>query len=120
MSKKNTWCDETTLRVLSSYERGILQGAKRSDADEIIEGMKTQTLLNNMIQTKITERLPDGTEVTATAEELMVASAIADTIKRGSMEKLMTFMKVKGEMKANEVAVSVSNVDKDLEERALE
>lgn len=110
----------TALKVLSSYERGIIGGMKESERDKIIENQKTQALLNNMIQARVTQKLADGTEITASVEELIIASAIQDAIDKGSMEKLMTFMKAKGEIKANEqLEVNISKVDKDLEERAL-
>ena len=110
----------TALKVLSSYERGIIGGMKESERDKMVESQRTQAILNNMIKARVKHKLDDGTEITASVEELIIASAIQDAIDKGSMEKLMTFMKAKGEIKANEsLDVNISKVDKDLEERAL-
>lgn len=108
------------MQVLSGYERGIIGGMKESERDKIVDGQRTRAILNNMIQTKIEQQLEDGTMVTSTVEELIIASAIQDAIDKGSMEKLMTFMKVKGEIKATDnIDVNISKVDEDLAKRAL-
>lgn len=106
-------------KVLSSYERGILKGSKKSKADEITEACITRATVNRFLSCKITDELPDGTSVTATAEDFIVAAAIGDAIEKGSMDKVLTLMKVKGEVDPTQNTVIVSKVDEDLMKRAL-
>lgn len=110
---------EIGFKVLSSYEQGVYSGAKKSDGDKIVEDEKMCHLLTRMLNTKVHTVLKDGTTVTGTAKELVVAAAIGDAIHKGSMEKLKTLMTIKGEMKETS-EVSLSLVDNDLIKRAIE
>lgn len=113
--------NEIGEKVLSSYEKGVLKGLKRRDGDKIIEDKSSKATIERMLGQQVKYEMEDGTEVTATAEELVVASAIGDAIEKGSFDKIKTMMQVKGELSGTEgVKVEISLVDKDLEKRALE
>lgn len=106
--------------VLSSYELGILRGNRKTASDEITEQQCFKQVLQNQLGVNIVKKLPDGTEVTATAMELVTASAINDAIEKGSIDKVASFMKVLGEFKEVTTEVNISQVDSDLEKRAIE
>ena len=106
-------------KVLSSYEIGILRGMRKRKSDEQVEALLTQEKLKKYLGCEISIRLADGTEVTSTAEEFIIASAISDAISKGSFEKMKTMMQLKGELDTSTNVVVNSKVDEDLLRRAL-
>ena len=107
--------------ILSTYEKNILNKKKNSKADLIIRDEKTLTVLQNMLDQKVTQKLEDGTSVNATAKELIIASAIRDAINKGSFDKLKVLLEITGEFKKEETHnLNISLVDQSLRERALD
>lgn len=112
--------DVIGLKVLSSYEKGILRGSKKTKADSKIEDMCTQVLIKRMLKQEISMPLNDGTTVTATAEQLIIAAAIGDAIHKGSFDKVATLLKTTGELTGgSESKIEISFVDEDLAARAI-
>lgn len=107
--------------MLSSYEKSIALNLPKTPADKKIADALTAETIKRMLKLPFALTMEDGTEVSATAEEFIVASAIGDAIERGSFDKVQTMMKTTGELSnAVEAKVEVSLVDDDLAKRALD
>lgn len=113
---------ETILATLSPYEASILKGTKNSKADAIVADKRTRAILDNMLNCKCMTKLPDGTDVEASIEELLIAGAISYELHNPKgLETIERLAKIRGEVgEKNAMEVSVSLVDKDLSQRAIE
>ena len=112
---------DTFAVTLSPYESSILRGTKGSKADVLVADKRTQTILNNMLSAKKVVTLEDGTSVEASIEELLIASAInAELEKPRGLETIERLAKIRGELDDKVTEVSISLVDKDLAQRALD
>jgi hypothetical protein len=78
------------------------------------------TTIENQLNAEVTRRYADGTEVTASALEQAVATAVAKLIDKGDINDLLTLAKVLGQFKDAPTEVHLSKVDEDLEKRAIE
>lgn len=112
---------QAPLEVLSPYEASIIRGTRGSKADLIVSEQRTKRILDNMLGTKTSVILEDGTEVEASIEEILVASAISEELAHPKgLETLERLAKIRGEMSDKPIEVNVSLVDKDLAKRAIE
>lgn len=108
------------LEVLSPYEASIIRGTRNSKADLIVKEQKTKAVLDSMLGLK-TMVLIDGTEVEASIEEILVASAISEELAHPKgLETIERLAKIRGEISDKPIEVNVSLVDKDLAQRAIE
>jgi len=113
--------NKTGLKMLSSYEKNIYMGKKPTKGDNLIKDKITAELIKKMLNIPFNMKLEDGTNVTATAQEFIIAAAIGDAIDKGSFDKVATMMKTTGELNnAVDGKIEISLVDKDLAKRALE
>lgn len=111
---------QAPLEVLSPYEASIIRGTRGSKADLIVKEQRTKAILDNMLGTKTTV-LIDGTEVEATIEEILVASAISEELANPKgLETIERLAKIRGEIGEKTIDVNVSLVDKDLASRAIQ
>ena len=111
---------QTPLEVLSPYEASIIRGTRGSKADLIVKEQRTKAVLDNMLGLK-TKVLIDGTEVEATIEEILVASAISEELAHPKgLETIERLAKIRGEISDKPMEVNVSLVDSDLAKRALQ
>ena len=111
---------QAPLEVLSPYEASIIRGTRGSKADLIVKDQRTKAVLDNMLGLK-TKVLIDGTEVEATIEEILVASAISEELAHPKgLETIERLAKIRGEVSDKPMEVNVSLVDSDLAKRALQ
>lgn len=99
------------MKLLSSYERGIIANAPKCDADMIQEGSMLKNSLKKALSLSFSVETPDGSSVNVKAIDLMAMSAVADAIENPSMSKVKEACAVMGELKDSNVNVSVSLVD---------
>lgn len=107
--------------VLSRYERSILEGAKGSKADILTATKRTQAIVNAMLNAKSEPiELEDGTTVTPTIDEMLIAGALQKEIENPKgLETIEKLMKIRGELDDKATEVNVSLVDQDLAKRAI-
>lgn len=111
---------QAPLEVLSPYEASIIRGTRGSKADLIVKDQRTKAILDNMLGMKTTV-LIDGTEVEASIEEILVASAISEELAHPKgLETIERLAKIRGEIGDKTIDVNVSLVDKDLASRAIQ
>ena len=119
--KQNIDMKQAPMAILSPYEASIVRGTKNSSADIIISEKRTKAILDNMLACKGVVELEDGTQVEATIEELLIASAISKELEQPKgIETIEKLAKIRGELDDKVTEVSVSLVDKDLAKRALD
>lgn len=111
---------KTAEILLSSYERALLNDKDLGIQKQFIENEKIKMTLNAMLNTKVSRKAKDGTTITASAIELMVASAVSDAIDKGSFTKLKDCAVLAGEKITEQTSnVNLNLVDKNLLERAI-
>lgn len=111
---------KTAEILLSSYERALLNDKDLGIQKQFIENEKIKMTLNAMLNTKVSRKAKDGTTITASAIELMVASAVSDAIDKGSFAKLKDCAVLAGEKITEQTSnVNLNLVDKNLLERAI-
>lgn len=110
--------DSIGMNVLSAYERSVLKSGKgKTKSDGMAEAACTREKLKAFLGAKVSQRLPDGTQVECSAEELIIASAIGDAVSKGSFDKVIAMMKASGQM--DESVSVVAKVDQDLLKRSI-
>lgn len=110
--------DSIGMNVLSGYERSVLKSGKgKTKSDAMAEMACTREKLKAFLGAKVRQKLPDGTEVEFTAEELIIAAAIGDAVSKGSFDKVIAMMKASGQM--DESVSVVAKVDQDLLKRSI-
>lgn len=102
-------------KMLSSYERGVLNGAKPSKGDAIEKDYMLRSSMKRMLGLEFELKTPSGSDVTISAMDLMVMNAVVDAIEKPSMDKVAKASSILGEMKDANVEVRISSVDKGLE-----
>lgn len=111
---------KTSSLVLSEFEQSVLNGTKGSLADLQTKSKRTQSLVDTFIGAKVTVKLPDGTSVTPTIEELIVMQGLkTEIIKSRGFASILDLQKIRGEAVDGTKEVSLSLVDKDLAARAV-
>ncbi|MFA7449230.1 MAG: hypothetical protein WCY90_00180 [Bacilli bacterium] len=96
--------------VLNSYEQAILKGF-HGEVTVIEDEKRTAKLVNRFLDTKIKSVMEDGSEAEFSVEELLVATNIAQAIKKPKgLETIMELQKIRGEAKDIQ-EVNVSLVD---------
>lgn len=113
--------EDYRLKLLSKSERTLVKNRKKGEVDKLAKTAIVKNTLLNYLNTEIVETLPDGTTVTHTALEMIVASAITDAINKGSLNNLVTLSNLLGEniVDKKDINVNVSLVNQELRERAL-
>lgn len=105
--------------ILSSYERGVMEMAGETKADRLVKDASAREAMRAVLGTTLTRRLPDGTQVQATALELAVIGAVSDMIQKPSIAKIKDMASVLGELKDTTQDVSISIVDQSIQALAL-
>lgn len=107
-------------KLLSSYEKSFLNGAKRKSAADLIEGdYVVKGALKRALGLTLCATTANGTDIELSALDLIAVGAVANSIRNPKMDDLKTMAAVMGEMKDANVEVTVSTVDRTLEDMAL-
>lgn len=107
-------------KVISSYERSLLKGSKKSKGDALKEEQIVKTTLKAMLSQKVDYELDDGTSVIATPLELIIGSAINDAIKNGSFKNVEIISRALNESDLasdKDVNLNISLIDKEFEKK---
>lgn len=112
---------QQAIATLSSYEASIIRGTKGSKADALTADKRTKSIMDSMLGCTSVVKLPDGTDVEASIEELLIAGAISKELREPKgLETIEKLARIRGEVEDKVVDVNVSLVDKDLAQRALQ
>ena len=107
-------------KLLSSYEKSFLNGSKKRSAADLIEGdYVVKGALKRALGLTLNATTANGTDIELSALDLIAVGAVANAIRNPKMDDLKTMAAVMGEMKDANVEVTVSTVDKTLEDMAL-
>ena len=108
------------FKLLSKSEQAIAKGSKKGYADLLAEGSVIKGTLTKMLGVEISDTLEDGTEINATAIDMIVAATIADAYENPSTTKLKDLTAIMGELKEKvDIQSNLSKVDEDLQARAI-
>lgn len=107
-------------KLLTSYEKRFLNGSKKQSAADLIEGdYVVKGALKRALGLTLNATTANGTDIELSALDLIAVGAVANSIRNPKMDDLKTMAAVMGEMRDANVEVTVSTVDRTLEDMAL-
>ena len=108
------------LAILTSYEKRVVKGKKKSKGDLITESCQIKNMLKTFLTTEFIEDT-DGEQIVATPLQHIVLGVVKGLKEKCTVRELKDLMEIMGEhTDKKDIAMTVSLIDKDLASRAVD